>query len=257
MKKHEITGDWMTPTQAEMKELVDVVEELSFPLIDGLLREPALRCLNFDMRYPDGGRNICSLQIVGEPMDGDEIAFDEGTESVVYLRLFTVEGRTATFEFAAYLWFAGDVLHYSIGFPDGRDDRDETAETLTLQYFVAFIVIQFMMLHGAERISYRKEYRKELKPTRASRLAVPYTQPGKVRVLDISVTADEVRERLRRENAVHTWHCQAWGVRGHYRHYKTGRVSYVKPYVKGKNKAAYAGREYALPDGAVITEVMR
>ena len=26
---------------------------------------------------------------------------------------------------------------------------------------------------------------------------------------------------------------------------------------KGKNKAAYAGREYALPEGAVIMEVMR
>jgi len=101
------------------------------------------------------------------------------------------------------------------------------------------------MLHGAEKVSFHKEYRKALKPARASQLVAPYTLPGKVRVLDISATADEVREYVRRDNAVHTWHCPAWGVRGHYRHYKTGKVSYVKPYVKGKNKAAYAGREWS------------
>lgn len=28
--------------------------------------------------------------------------------------------------------------------------------------------------------------------------------------------------------------CPAWGVRGHARHYKSGRIVYVKPYIKGK-----------------------
>ena len=257
MKRHEITGDWMTPTQAEMKELVNAVEELSFPMIDSLLRQPAVRSLNFDMHYPSGDRNICSLQIVEGPMDGDEISIDEGTESVVYLRLFTVEGRTAVFEFAAYIWFSGETLHYSVGFSDCRRERDETAENLTLQYFVAFTVVQFIMLRSPEKISCRREYRKELKPARASRLSDPYTRPGKVRVLDISVIVNEVRERLHKENAIHIWHCPAWGVRGHYRHYKTGKVSYVKPYVKGKNRAAYTGREYAFPSGGIITEVLK
>ncbi len=31
-----------------------------------------------------------------------------------------------------------------------------------------------------------------------------------------------------------TRRCEAWSVRGHYRHYKSGKVVYIKPYVKGK-----------------------
>lgn len=30
--------------------------------------------------------------------------------------------------------------------------------------------------------------------------------------------------------------CEAWNVRGHYRHYKTGKIIYVKPYIKGSGK---------------------
>ena len=121
MGRHEISGDWVVPTQTQMKELVDVIGELPLPIIDRLLREPAVRSLNFDMHYPSGGRNVCSLQIVDSPIDGDKIAFDEGTQSAVYLRLFTVEGRAAELEFTAYLWFSGENLHYSIGRPEGRE----------------------------------------------------------------------------------------------------------------------------------------
>ena len=33
-----------------------------------------------------------------------------------------------------------------------------------------------------------------------------------------------------------TRHCEAWGVRGHYRHYKNGKVVYIAPYQKGKGR---------------------
>lgn len=41
-------------------------------------------------------------------------------------------------------------------------------------------------------------------------------------------------------------HCDAWGVHGHYRHYKSGRVAYIAPYVKGPDRSQYCGREYEL-----------
>ncbi len=256
MEKLEICGDWMTPTQAEMKELVSAVDTLPLPIIDGLLHEPAVRGLNFDMHYPSGGRNICSLKIIDESADEEYIDFDKSADKMVYLRLFTVNGRIAKLEFVAYLWVVGNTLHYSMGYPDCENADDESAEILTIQYFAAFAMIQFIMLYGAEKITYRKEYRKKLKTAKTSCLAAPYTWPGKVRVLEIHITADEVRERIRRKVAVHIWQCPAWGVRGHFRHYKTGKISYVKPYVKGKNKAAYTGREYAFPDVAAIKEVI-
>lgn len=40
--------------------------------------------------------------------------------------------------------------------------------------------------------------------------------------------------------------CQAWGVRGHFRHYKDGKVVFVQAYVKGKNRDQYQGKVYEL-----------
>lgn len=43
-----------------------------------------------------------------------------------------------------------------------------------------------------------------------------------------SNNAEETRDYIR--------HIEAWGVRGHERHYKSGKVVFVKPYTKGKGK---------------------
>lgn len=40
--------------------------------------------------------------------------------------------------------------------------------------------------------------------------------------------------------------CPAWGVRGHFRHYKSGKVVFVESFVKGKERDKYQGKEYAL-----------
>ena len=41
-------------------------------------------------------------------------------------------------------------------------------------------------------------------------------------------------------------HCLAWGVRGHYRHYKNGKTIFINAYVKGKERDKYAGKDYLL-----------
>ena len=40
--------------------------------------------------------------------------------------------------------------------------------------------------------------------------------------------------------------CPAWGVRGHYRHYRNGKTIFIESYIKGREKAKYEGKEYAL-----------
>lgn len=248
MERYEITGDWMVLTADEFCGLLKSARELTPGIICGNMRRPAVRKLNIELRFPDGGRDICAIEVFPSVEDADGAAM---------VQFFSAIGNMAVFEFATTFTLKGDEIALEGGFAPGRTQDRDKAEKLSFQYFFAFNVVQYVMLHGAEKVSFHKEYRKALKPARASQLVAPYTLPGKVRVLDISATADDVRDYVRRDNAVHTWHCPAWGVRGHYRHYKTGKVSYVKPYVKGKNKAAYAGREYALPEGAVIMEVMR
>ena len=248
MERYEITGDWMVLTADEFCGLLRSARELNAGIIYSNMKCPAVKKLNIELRFPDGGRDICAIEVFPSVEDADGAAM---------VRFFSATGNTAVFEFATTLTLQGESIALEGGFAPGRTQDRDKAEKLTFQYFFAYNVVQFVMLHGAEKISIRKEYRKALKPDRASCLVAPYTQPGKVRVLDISATTEEVREYVRRENAVHIWHCPAWGVRGHYRHYKSGKVSYVKPYVKGKNKDAYRGREYALPGGRVIAEVMR
>ena len=46
---------------------------------------------------------------------------------------------------------------------------------------------------------------------------------------------DEVRQ--------YTRHCEAWQVRGHYRHCKNGKVVFVKPFVKGHGKLKQSNYE--------------
>lgn len=41
-------------------------------------------------------------------------------------------------------------------------------------------------------------------------------------------------------------HCLAWGVRGHFRHYRSGKVIFVNSYIKGKEREKYAGKDYLL-----------
>jgi len=46
--------------------------------------------------------------------------------------------------------------------------------------------------------------------------------------------------------------CNAWGVRGHERHYKNGKVVWIKQYVKGKNRndpSKYVGKNYKVLPG--------
>ena len=48
----------------------------------------------------------------------------------------------------------------------------------------------------------------------------------------------------------HVITCPNWGVAGHWRHYKSGKTVWVKPYRKGRerrNSEAYQPKEYALP----------
>ena len=80
------------------------------------------------------------------------------------------------------------------------------------------------------------------------------TLPRKVSLKNITIDADAFivdhppkKHDETNDDAVKIWHCPAWEVRGHYRHYKSGKVGYVKPYVKGKLRdTLVVGREYDL-----------
>lgn len=56
-------------------------------------------------------------------------------------------------------------------------------------------------------------------------------------------------KKFNKSEIKHVIKCLCWGVRGHFRYYKNGKVAWVKPYRKGKernNDAAYVEKEYVL-----------
>ena len=112
-----------------------------------------------------------------------------------------------------------------------------------------YVPIQHLLLHHKEHLQYTVQAEpKQNKPMAKKRKGKnkPKSQPAKmIRVYKL-VHLDEEQTREIQKRAKQERHCPAWGVRGHYRHYKSGKIAYVKPYIKGKDKSAYTGREYVL-----------
>lgn len=161
----------------------------------------------------------------------------------------------------------GDVVN--IGVPPDLDcrysdffdgDREIRQAGRGLQ---AFIELNWLIFHQPQVI---KEHRA---PAEASQLKVLGKKAPQVKVKGRSVTylhmltvppekspdwetlkaktPEAVQERAIREIT-----CPVWEVRGHMRHYKSGKTVYVAPYRKGKERdsaSAVSGKEYVLTGG--------
>ena len=150
--------------------------------------------------------------------------------------------------------------------PDYQDsgcfDQDRDMDQV-IAVFRAFAELNWLIFHQPQVI---KEHRA---PAEASQLKVLGKKAHRVKVKGRSVTYlhmltvpdvkspvwEELRskepeaeqERTRREIT-----CPVWEVRGHMRHYKSGKTVYVAPYRKGKERdsaSAVPGKEYVLTGG--------
>lgn len=65
-----------------------------------------------------------------------------------------------------------------------------------------------------------------------------------VRLNGVSIKTDSptVASKIRSRKIVRVAEC--WSVRGHYRHYKSGKVVYIKPFEKGTNKGKIVPKKY-------------
>lgn len=59
---------------------------------------------------------------------------------------------------------------------------------------------------------------------------------------------NELIEYVSHSNRHHVITCEAWTVRGHYRHYKNGKVVFIQSYNKGKYKDRKVDKVYTLGD---------
>ena len=112
--------------------------------------------------------------------------------------------------------------------------------------------IQYLLLHHKEllQFSVTKEPSKHSGKKKGGK--TKKSSSKKTRLYRLVHMTDDQAEELKKTIAAECEKrkrerlCSAWGVRGHYRHYKSGKVAYIKPHVRGKEKEKYTGREYAL-----------
>lgn len=129
------------------------------------------------------------------------------------------------------------------------DNDDNGVYATIFDKYVKYIVVNRILLNDAGK--YHKTGSKVFKSSVLS--MVKRTLPRKVSLKNITIDTDafivdyQPKKHDASTDAVKIWHCPAWEVRGHYRHCKSGKVTYVKPHAKGKLRdTLVVGREYDL-----------
>lgn len=74
--------------------------------------------------------------------------------------------------------------------------------------------------------------------------ALPTTR--EIRINGIRVVSSDEKLVRKLGSKVRQRLTETWGVRGHYRHYASGKTVYISPYTKGKKDGATVKKEYRL-----------
>ena len=120
--------------------------------------------------------------------------------------------------------------------------EDENGRQQFETFAMMFMTLNYFLLHYGE-IAFQVKEIVCKKPSR-KRAAPTADKDRKVRLIKSYTLKRGWKNKVERKKA--EIRCLAWGVRGHYRHYKNGRTIYIAPFVKGKEREKYAGKEYVL-----------
>lgn len=225
-------------------------------LVDELISRPAVSAVVLDVTLHSGRRALMSCEIVGRAHLMKYAPSYVWAERGILLRMYVVNGDDAVYCFCAYL--SNDhtgMLRRSVGIPpEAPEIMNAKFQEAADRYFAAFCGLQLLLLHGGVT-PYRRKARA---PAKRMKTAAKYTAlPGKVRILELGARGAEIASAVEKATAViapRVRRCACWNVRGHYRHYKSGAVVYVRPHVKGPERlaASVPGREYCLELGGAV-----
>lgn len=199
-------------------------------------------CTKADLDYPyELFMFYGALQIRTEPAtDGSyaiwEISIDQasiyGKKTVYWINDPATMGPY-TFE---YVWGLNGVS-------EGRFFGDIDLIIL-LSCYTCLNIMGYIMQKGLERQrEYRKSGGRKYKYSREYRLSTSF---NKIYLFDDIV--NYVSEKYIPSKAHHEIQCPCWEVRGHYRHYKSGKLVFIPSYKKGKqkDKAQPKPKEYVI-----------
>ena len=88
---------------------------------------------------------------------------------------------------------------------------------------------QYIMNKSYERKTIQKNVVK-LKTNKTTRKVTS------VKKNNVQYLLNDIVEYVSHNSGIHNITCECWVVRGHFRHYKSGRIVFIKPYEKGKKR---------------------
>lgn len=210
-----------------------------------VMSHPAVRDLVIDVAGPVGilRYQIRLKQAAAEPSDKAIIP-----QALAVDLHFTRQGKTIWVQ-AGEIQVCSDGISVECTAPSSFAARvgDDEIRQKACDGAFAWMEFNFLLLHAPTAIrSWRQpataEQRKLARADKRGGAKKIYVRM--FRLPDREEAWEELRPA--RPQAERTRHCDAWGVRGHWREYKSGRRVYIAPYAKGARRADYAGREYEL-----------
>lgn len=105
-----------------------------------------------------------------------------------------------------------------------------------------FCISVFMLYFKNEAIAVEERVCKE--PSGSGKRNYSRSERTTVRLMKSYTLKKNWEHKVERKKMEIT--CPAWGVKGHYRRSKTGKLVFVHPYVKGRERDKYVGKDYVL-----------
>lgn len=127
-------------------------------------------------------------------------------------------------------------------FDDATPDKDGMSDTGVAEFLIRlFAAVQYGLYNRPTVVTEKREV--NTLPAKKGKNGKGKKKPKRVVSVVRHISFGEVEHK----QGSHTMVCPAWGVMGHYRHYKDGKVVYIKPYTKGKMRnvlGKYEDKEY-------------
>ena len=154
-----------------------------------------------------------------------EIEWMKDNLSIVFT-LYVMNEKCNTYQ---YIFSEKDISYgVVLKLPPADFEKDEEGMALDIARMIIFY-LGYIMNYPRE---YKKERRSSHKYSKEHRIS---TSKNKIYLFDDILKY--VSENYVPEKGHHNIQCECWEVRGHYRHYKSGKVVFVKSFKKGKNRA--------------------
>lgn len=109
-------------------------------------------------------------------------------------------------------------------------DTEKLKLEVDLYYGILIGCVSYIMLQERD-IIYKDRQSKEVKPEKKKSIREKH-QETLYLLNDIIKYNGEVKAAAKHHNIT----CDSWNVKGHYRHYKSGKVVFIAEYKKGKNR---------------------